>query len=239
MDRAPTSGGAASERRLWAWAAGAAALVIFGGFAQTFYLKAFFDTPALSSLVRAHGVVMSLWVILLLVQLRLVAIGRTDLHRRLGAVGAVLFVTILVVGVATAIDAARRGASPAPGVTPLMFLAVPLADMLVFGVLVGSALWNRRHSATHKRLMVLASLAILAPGIARLPVDFIRQGGLPVIFGLTLLAVAACIVVDTIRNRRLHPAFGWGGALVLASVPLRIAVAGSAGWNRFANWLVG
>ena len=114
-----------------------------------------------------------------------------------------------------------------------------LAMMLVFGVLVGSALWNRRHSATHKRLMVLASLAILAPGIARLPVDFIRQGGLPVIFGLTLLAVAACIVVDTVRNRRLHPAFGWGGALVLASVPLRIAIAGTAGWNRFANWLVG
>ena len=159
--------------------------------------------------------------------------------RHIALFASLAFATILVVGVATAIDAARRGASPAPGVTPLMFLAVPLADMLVFGVLVGSALWNRRHSATHKRLMVLASLAILAPGIARLPVDFIRQGGLPVIFGLTLLAVAACIVVDTVRNRRLHPAFGWGGGLVLASVPLRIAVAGSAGWNRFANWLVG
>jgi len=150
-----------------------------------------------------------------------------------------LFATILVVGVVVAIDAARRGVSPAPGVTPLMFMAVPLADMLVFGGLVGTALWNRRRSATHKRLMVLASLAILPPGIARLPVDFIREGGLPVIFGLTLLAVVACIVIDTVRNRRLHPAFGWGGALVVASVPLRVAVAGTEGWNRFASWLVG
>ena len=239
LREASASGAAAAERRLWAWAASVAALVIFGGFAQTFYLKAFFGAPVLPPLLWAHGVVMSLWFILLLVQLRLVAIGRTDLHRRLGTLGAILFVTILVVGVATAIHAARRGVSPAPGVTPLMFMAVPLADMLVFGVLVGAALWNRRHSATHKRLMVLASLAILAPGIARLPVDVIRQGGLPVIFGFTLLAVVACIAVDSVRNRRLHPAFGWGGALVIASVPLRVAVAGTEGWNRFANWLVG
>jgi hypothetical protein len=239
VGKAAGSSAAPPERRLWAWAAGVAALVIFGGFAQTFYFKAVFGTPVLSPLLLAHGVVMSLWFILLLVQLRLVAVGRTDLHRRLGAIGAVLFVTILLVGVATAIEAARRGASPAPGVTPLMFMAVPLADMLVFGVLVGAALWNRRHSATHKRLMVLASLAILAPGIARLPVDFIGQGGLPVVFGLTLLGVAACVAIDSVINRRLHPAFGWGGILVVASVPLRIALAGTEGWNRFASWLVG
>ena len=239
MGPAPTSGAAQRERPLWAWSAGAAALVIFAGFARTFYLKAYFGTPALSPLLLAHGGVMSLWFVLLFVQLRLVAIGRTDLHRRLGALGAVLFATILVVGVVVAIDAARRGVSPAPGVTPLMFMAVPLADMLVFGGLVGTALWNRRRSATHKRLMVLASLAILPPGIARLPVDVIREGGLPVIFGLMLLAVVACIVIDTVRTRRLHPAFGWGGALVVASVPLRVAVAGTEGWNRFASWLVG
>lgn len=218
--------------------AGGAALIIFAGFAQTFYLKPFFGAPALSPLLWAHGLVMSLWFVLLLVQLRLVAHGRTDLHRRLGAFGALLFVLILVVGAATAIDAGRRGVSPAPGVTPLMFMAVPLVDLLVFGVLVGVALAKRQRSATHKRLMLLASLAILAPGIARLPIGAVAQGGLPVIFGLMLLIVVACVVIDTLRNRRLHPAFGWGGALVVLSVPGRIALAGTEGWQRFASWLV-
>jgi hypothetical protein len=185
-----------------------------------------------------HGVLMTLWVALLLVQLRLVAIGRTDWHRQLGTFGALLFVAILGVGAATAIAMGRRGFSPATDVTPLMFMAVPAVDLLVFGVLVATALWQRRRSATHKRLMVLATLAILAPAIARLPIDAVRQGGLPVVFGLMALAVIVCVVVDTWRHRRLHPAFGWGGALVLLSVPGRVLLAGTDVWNRFASWLI-
>jgi hypothetical protein len=229
---------AAWDRRLWGWAAAGSALLVFVGFAQTFYLKPWFATPALSPLMLTHGVVMTLWVVLLLLQLRLVAIGRTDWHRRLGAFGAILFVAILAIGAATAVAMGRRGFSPASDVTPLMFMAVPAVDLLVFGVLVATALWQRRHSATHKRLMVLATLAILAPAIARLPIDTVRQGGLPVIFSLMALAVIACVVIDTWRHRRLHPAFGWGGALVLLSVPGRVLLAGTDAWNRFASWLI-
>jgi hypothetical protein len=234
VDRSP----AAPDRQLWAWAAAGAALIVFAGFAQTFYLKPWFATPALSPLMLSHGVLMTLWVVLLLVQLRLVAIGRTDWHRQLGTFGALLFVAILGVGAATAIAMGRRGFSPATDVTPLMFMAVPAVDLLVFGVLVATALWQRRRSATHKRLMVLATLAILAPAIARLPIDAVRQGGLPVVFGLMALAVIVCVVVDTWRHRRLHPAFGWGGALVLLSVPGRVLLAGTDVWNRFASWLI-
>jgi uncharacterized membrane protein YozB (DUF420 family) len=229
---------AAPDRQLWAWAAAGAALIVFAGFAQTFYLKPWFATPALSPLMLTHGVVMTLWVVLLLVQVRLVAIGRTDLHRRLGAFGALLWVAILVLGVAMLIDTGRRGVSPVPGVPLLMFMAVPALDLVVFGVLVATALWQRRHSATHKRLMLLATLSILAPAIARLPFDALRQGGLPVIFGLMLISVLACVVIDTWRHRRLHPAFGWGGALVLLAVPARVLLAGTDTWNRFASWLI-
>src|SRR5687767_13743608 len=107
----------APERRLWAWTAGGAALVVFAGFAQTFYLQPLFATPALSPLMVAHGALMTLWFVLLLVQLRLVADGRTDWHRRLGTWGALLFVLILVIGAAMTIDMGRRGFSPAPEVT--------------------------------------------------------------------------------------------------------------------------
>jgi hypothetical protein len=31
------------------------------------------------------------------------------------------------------------------------------------------------------------------------------------------LSVLVCVAIDTLRHRRLHPAFGWGGGLVLIS----------------------
>lgn len=185
-----------------------------------------------------HGLVMTVWFALFITQTRLVAAGRTDLHRRLGVVGAMWVMVILVVGMATAIDAVRRGATPVPEVTPLMFMAIPFFDVAVFAALVGVALWYRRRSDIHKRLMLLATLSILAPGVARIPLDFIKQGGLPMIIVLTLLPVIICAAVDTVRNRRLHPAFGWGGAVVIVSWPLRLMVAGTAAWTQFATWFV-
>ena len=226
------------DRRLYSWGAIVAALIIFVGFARTFYLKDMFGTPSLSGLLLLHGTVMTLWFALFIVQVRLVAAGRTDLHRRLGRLGAILLVLIVLLGVATAIAAARRGFTPAPEVSPLMFMAVPLFDLVVFAILVGAALWNRSRSDTHKRLMLLATLSILTPGIARIPIGFIQQGGLPIIFGLTVLIVIICVAVDTVKHRRLHSAFGLGGAFFVASVPLRLIVASTAAWTQFATWLV-
>jgi hypothetical protein len=224
--------------RLYAWAALAAALIIFAGFARTFYLGSVFKAPPLSTLLFAHGVVMTMWIVLFIAQVWLVESGRTDLHRRLGVLGLILAVLVVCVGVVAAIDAGRRGASPAPGVPPLMFMAIPLFDMPVFAVLVGVALWNRRRPDIHKRLMLLATLGLLTPGIARIPLAFIQQGGPPVFFGLALLIVLVCVAIDTARSRRLHPAFGWGAALIFSMVPLRVLIAGTPAWTKFASWLV-
>jgi len=225
--------------RFYYWTAIFSTLVIIAGFAQTFYLKGLFSTPVLSNLLLTHGLVMTVWFALLITQTRLVAAGRTDLHRRLGVAGAIWAVVIMVVGVATAIDALRRGATPVPEVTPIMFMAIPFVEVTVFAALVGVALWYRRRSDFHKRLMLLATLSILSPGVARIPLEFIKQGGLPMIIGLTLLLLIVCVVVDTVRNRRLHPAFGWGGAFVVVSWPLRLLLARTEAWTQFAAWIAG
>jgi hypothetical protein len=215
-----------------------AALVIFAGFARTFYLKGLFGTPPLSSLLMVHGLVMTLWIVIFIVQIALVANGRSGLHRRLGLLGGCLAVIIVVMGVAAAIDAGRRGFTPSQQITPLMFMAIPIIDVGVFGALVGAALLKRHRTATHKRLMLLATLGIVTPGAARLPLDVIRQAGLPAFFGVMIACVFAVVAIDTARNRRLHPAFGWGAAVLIVSVPLRIALAQTAAWQQFAAWLI-
>jgi len=230
---------ARSDRPLFIAAALAVATIVFVGFARTFYLKGLFASPALSNLLMLHGAAMTLWITLFLVQISLVAAGRTDLHRRFGVVGACLVLLILVVNIAAAIDAGRRGFTPAPQqVTPLMFMAVPLVDVLVFATLVGAALLKRRRSATHRRLMLLATLGILTPAVARLPIDALKQIGLPAFFGVTVFCVVTVVLFDTVRNRRLHPAFGWGAGFLIASIPFRILLSQTAAWSEFARWLI-
>jgi hypothetical protein len=232
--RATRAGG-----RFYAWAALAAALIIFAGFARTFYLRSMSGAPALSPLLIVHGVVMTTWFVVFGAQVWLVTAGRTGLHRRLGVLGLIMALLVVCVGVAAAIDAGRRGASPAPGVPPLMFMAIPLFDMPVFALLVAIALWQRRRPDIHKRLMLLATVGMLTPAVGRIPLDFIQHGGPPVFFGLALLVVFACIAVDSARSRRLHPAFAWGGALIVAMLPLRLLIASTQAWTQFARWLVG
>lgn len=236
MPGVSSSSAIGGERRLYTWAAIGAALVVFIGFARSYYLKGVFGTPALPALVHAHGLVMTLWFALFVVQARLVAARRVELHRRLGVAGTVLAALVVVVGVWTAIAAAARGVSPGP--PPLVFLVVPLADMLVFAMLVSAAVRLRRRPDYHKRLMLLASVGMLTAAIARFPIGLISAGGLPAFFALNDLAVLACVAYDSARHRRLHPAFGWGALLIIASQPLRLAVAGTPAWLQFAGWLV-
>jgi hypothetical protein len=225
------------ERGLYTWAAIAAIVVVFAGFARTFYLKLAFGTPALPLLLHLHGIVMTSWFVLFLVQARLVVTGNTRIHRRLGVLGALLAATVVVVGTTVAIHGARLGHAP-PGPPPLVFLIVPLGDMLVFTILIGCALWLRHRSDVHKRLMVLACIGILTAAAARIPPASL-PAGTAVIAGLsaTVAMVLACVAYDTIRNRRLHPAFGWGGALVIVSWPLRLALSDTPAWLNVATWL--
>jgi len=47
----------------------------------------------------------------------------------------------------------------------------------------------------------------------------------------------AAPVRDLLLTRRLHPASFWGGIVILASFPIRGAVAMSGTWHIFAYWL--
>jgi hypothetical protein len=226
-----------TDRAIYTWAALAAVIVVFAGFARSYYLKGVFGTPALSGLVHLHGIVMTLWFALFFVQVRLVASGRVDLHRRLGIFGGVLALLVVGVGTLTAITGARNGATPGP--PPLVFLAIPLGDMVVFSVLVSLGLAYRRQPMMHKRLLLLSSLGMVTAAVARVPLDFIRSGGLPAFFATTDVLILLCVAYDTVKNRRLHPAFGFGFLFIIASQAFRFWLAGTPQWLRFATWLVG
>ena len=237
MAATPRMPGRVNDRRLYILAAIVTPLIVLAGFARTYYLKPFFNTPDLPGrIVHLHGIVMTAWVLLFITQVSLVATRRTRVHQRLGIAGGVLAALVVIVGILTALFAAARGATPGP--PALAFLVVPLCDMLVFSVLIGLALYFRRKLQVHKRLMLLAAINLLTPAIARIPLSFITNGGPLSFFGLTELVLLAFVAYDTVKHRRLHPVFLWGSIFIIAMQPLRLLLAGTSIWMNFAAALV-
>jgi hypothetical protein len=231
------------DRAFYSGMAIAMALAVLVGFARTFYLSWYFGTNAtitggpFSPVVRIHAALFTAWVLLFLVQTSLVAAHRIAVHRRMGVAGAVLAGLMAVAGTAIAIATARRGGAP-PGITPEQFLAIPLGDIAGFVSLVALALWLRRNKEAHKRLMLLAYLAILVAAVARFP------GVLPLgplaFYGFTFLPfLAAAVIYDWVTRGRVHPVYLWGGGLLIASVPLRLAISTTHTWQRLAETLLG
>ena len=223
-------------RRFYVGVAIAVLITVFLGFSRSYFLKAYFGTPELSLYVHIHGLVFTGWVLLFLAQTCLVAAGRTDLHRKLGVGGAVLAALLLTVGTTTAILRVKGGApTPIPGVPLLSFLAVPLFDMVVFAILIGAGLVLRNRPDTHKRLMTLATIALMSAPIARLPL--VRGAGPLAFFGLTDLFIVAMLVYDLVTRRKVHPATIWGGLVIVVSQPFRLMISGTPAWLAFAAWL--
>ena len=208
-------------------------VTVLVGFAPTYYLRPV-DAPPLPFLTGVHGVVFSAWMVLLLAQTSLVAVGRRDTHRAVGSAGAVLAAGMVVLGVIVALESARRKVASGNTADGYGFLIVPLGDMVSFSILVACAVAYRARTDIHRRLMLLATISILPAAIGRIP-----GLGDPLPFSVYFLAlIAASPIRDHLAGRRPHPLSLWGGIALYAFELGRFMAQQSAAWLWIARRLV-
>jgi hypothetical protein len=216
----------------------AAIAIMAFGFAKSFFLASYFHAPAIPLTIRIHGIAFTTWVLLLLVQSTLVSAHRTDIHRKLGWFGAALALFMAGIAVKSAIYAVHRDVVCCNADAARGFLIIPFADVIVFGVLVGYAVAYRRDAATHKRLMLLATLAILDAATSRWPLPIIRTS--PYAYYIALdIVILAVVAYDTLVRRHLARAYAWGVPLVIGAHVARELIRATAVWKSFASLLVG
>jgi uncharacterized membrane protein YozB (DUF420 family) len=229
----------AAERRFFLGITLAMFVVVYVGFARSFFLRPWFpEYPAATEPIFAvHGIVFAAWCVLLVAQAALISAGRVGLHRSLGAVGVGLATAMVVLGIAGSLLAANRATGfvgvPIP---PLQFLIVPIVDVALFAVFVALAIARRRDAQAHKRWMLLATVNLLGAAFARWP--GVPPGPLT-FFGLADLFIVALVVWDLRSRGNLHPVTLVGGLALVISQPLRFAVSDSVAWLGFAAWAAG
>jgi len=214
-------------------------IVVLIGFARTYFLAGLFLAPLPNLLVHIHGAAFTLWIILFIAQISLVAARRVDLHRRLGLLGFVLAMVMIVLGTVVASDRlARHVAQPGADTIEevLAFYAVPLADMVMFSTFVYFGYRNRLQPAVHKRLMWFATLSLLDAGFDRWHV--FDPYSLPLVnlitFGPLLLLLMG---YDWWSTGKVQGVTVWSTILMVAVQQVRHPLGHTAFWQRFAAWV--
>jgi hypothetical protein len=208
---------------------------IFAGFARSYYLAGVFHAPLPSLIVHIHGAAFTCWILLFVAQTSLVFAGQVGIHRRLGIAGFLLACLMLVLGALAATDSLVRHAADRAGRDPQAFYIVPLTDLLIFAVVMFFGFRARANPAAHKRLMLIATIAISDAAIARWPVAFVHNGGyLRVQIAFLLLLVG----YDFWSTRKIHPATLWAGAFLIFMELVRSPIGNTNAWHAFANWVI-
>jgi len=208
---------------------------VFVGFARTYYLAGMFRAPLPSLIIHLHGAAFSCWILLLVTQTSLVSAGRVDIHRRLGVAGFLLACLMVTLGVLAATDSLVRHGGP-PSLDPKLFYVIPMTDMLIFATLVFFAFRARSNPPAHKRLILVATVALMIAAIARWPLAIIDRN--PPAMGALFSYIFLFILVayDLWSTHKVHRATLWAGAFLIFVQQIRIPIGKTGAWQAFATW---
>jgi cytochrome bd-type quinol oxidase subunit 2 len=235
----------ASERKFYSRMALFLVLIVFLGFAPSFYLKGIVPAyprpnPTLPPAVILHGSLFTLWMAVLVAQTQLISARKHEVHMRLGKLAMFLAILLIPVMYLTAVWQVARANQP-PFTDPLTWTIVPLATIVPFAVLVWQGWVHRRNAQWHKRAMLGAAIVIVAgPGIGRFPIFPPTLVGFTVIFFMEFLLFVPLIIWDRRTTGSIHPATRLGLAMLALVTLIPLAVFwGHLPWASVAAKLPG
>jgi uncharacterized membrane protein YozB (DUF420 family) len=208
-------------------------VTVFVGFAPSYYLAGLFRAPLPSPIIHGHGALFSCWILLLVTQTSLVSAGRVDVHRRLGTAGFIL-ACVMVVGVLAATDGLVRQAGP-PDRDVKFFYIIPLSDML-FATLIFFAFRARSNPSAHKRLILVATVALMTAALARWPIGLIHRKA-PAAALASRIFLMMLTAYDLWSTRKIHRATAWASAFLAFVHQSRLPMGKTEAWHAFASWV--
>ncbi len=174
------------------------------------------------------------WIALLTLQTFLVGTGRTSVHRKLGILGAIIAVFVSFSGLFAEVYSQRFYAPQDP--ENIRFFMVPVYASVVFGSFVLLAFIKRRDPASHKRLILLGTSAVVAGPYARWwghSIETVTGHG---VMGTVVkyytgmeLILAAAVIYDLMTRGQVHKVYRWGVPVIIA-----LQLVGSLVWH--SDW---
>lgn len=198
-----------------------------------FGAKAIFDPeglPPITNLHHFHALTMLSWFFLFALQPTLIRFEKIKLHKSIGQLSPI--VVIAFIGFSVPISLLNWDRTGWP-----MIITANSVNLTIFISLYVFAIIKRQQAATHKRLMLYATISLLGPAAGRIPEIFDQSPfmSVPIIMALQL----APLVHDKIVHRKIHKATWIGFIIMLSTIPIIVGLSESEAWKEILINLLG
>ncbi|HUF22725.1 MAG TPA: hypothetical protein VMN81_01265 [Vicinamibacterales bacterium] len=230
----PVLGSADAVRAFYLFEASLMTVIVLAGF-WPFYAGLVAGGTVRHPVIYLHAAVFTGWLVLMISQVLLVYVRKVRIHQRVGRAAIGYAIALLVLGIAVSIilTVERVTAGESTVDAAAGFLVLPLGDLLLFGGLFAAGIHYRRAPATHKRLMLLATNALVFPGAARL-----GDPSIAMIFGLWFLPIVLAMAFDQFTTGRIHRVYYIGVAVMLVFF-MRVGLIDAELWLAIGRRIVG
>ena len=225
------------ERIFFAGMAILLCVIVVFGFSRTYFMAGMVLAPLPNALIHIHGGAFILWMALYVVQSALISARRIAWHRSLGTIAFCLPPLMIVLGILAALDSLRRGAEIG-GLPASVSLAIPFFNIANFAIVILAAWRTRRTPDSHKRLVLIATIAITEAAIGRFPA-WTSFGMPPALRNVVWLGVVLLLPVlyDLVSLHRVHRATMWAAPLTLVLSAVAVPIGMTPIWQSFAGFL--
>ena len=211
-----------------------AATVVYG-FSHTIDHNLIHASPLPPFVLYIHAIVFPAWIVFFIMQSALIRSRNVRLHRRLGWFGVGLAVAVVVVGAWTAISIVRFSIEQKDPFNSTAFTIVQVLDLACFTVPFALAIYWRRKPEFHRRLMLIASCALLDAAFGRFP-------ELPLVFSPAGVDALICLgmVRDLIVERRVHKVYLYALPILIVCqvAAMETFIHSSRWWMNIADRIV-
>lgn len=190
-------------------------------------------SSVMTPVVHFHAAVFVLWLPLFVLQIVLAATGRIAWHVRVGRWLMIYGALLIVSGVMVAFKAFEDRLATGDVFRAQRFLFGLLRELAFFAPFLIAGWFYRRRPEIHKRLMIVATVILIAPAIGRM-----RFLGTPPQLWQYMtvwpLPLYAAMLQDLRLKRMVHPVYVIGIAAMLA-MRLVLPFGSSAIWQNIAS----
>jgi hypothetical protein len=189
-------------------------------------------SPLPPSVLYIHAIVFPGWVVFFIVQSALIRSHNVRVHRRLGWFGVGLAVAVVVLGAWTSASMVRFSIEHKDPFNSTAFTIVQVMDLACFAVPFALAIYWRKKPELHRRLVLVASCALLDAALGRFP-------ELPLVFSPAGVDALICLgaIRDLIVERRVHKVYLYALPILIVCqvAAMETFVHASHWWMNVAN----